>query len=117
VGMTISVRTRQDVVVADPERFFAAARQAYRDVRPEATEADAIAAVQDVHDAVHALIERDGGLVADDPAPGWMRPPVPDRSDGLSPAGLLRQVVLDEQPTLRDYGCFLPEDPFALRQA
>jgi hypothetical protein len=32
----------------------------------------------------------------------------------LSPAGWLQQVVLDEPMALRDYGCFLPEHPFAL---
>jgi hypothetical protein len=30
-GMTISIRTRRGVVVVDPERFLAAARQALRD--------------------------------------------------------------------------------------
>jgi hypothetical protein len=47
--MTISLRTRQDVVIVDPERFLAAAREAFR--------------------SVHRL---------------------------------------------QDYGCFLPEDPYAL---
>ena len=37
--MTISVLTRRDVVVVDPERFVAAARQALRDLDPELTEA------------------------------------------------------------------------------
>jgi hypothetical protein len=39
---------------------------------------------------------------------------VDDRSDGLSPAGWLQQVVLTEPRPLQDYGCFLPADPFAL---
>ncbi|GGM54109.1 hypothetical protein ACFFX1_50750 [Dactylosporangium sucinum] len=36
-GMVISVRTRRDVVVTDPERFLAAARQALCDTGPAMT--------------------------------------------------------------------------------
>ncbi|SBT37364.1 hypothetical protein [Micromonospora auratinigra] len=120
-GMTISVRTRRDVVVVDPERFLAAARQALRDADPALSAAEAVEAVTDVYDAVHALLDRDGMLAADavsgelagagGPLPGTRES---DRADGLSPAGWLQQVVLDDPRALRDYGCFLPEDPFAL---
>lgn len=64
-GMTISVRTRRDVVVMDPDRFLAAARQALRDRNPELTDAEAAEAVADVYNAVHALLDRDGALAAD----------------------------------------------------
>ena len=39
---------------------------------------------------------------------------VSDRRDGLSPAGWLQQVVLDDPQPLQDYGCSLPADPFAM---
>ncbi|MHA6762624.1 hypothetical protein [Streptacidiphilus sp. PAMC 29251] len=115
-GMTISVRTRQDVVIVDPERFLASARDAYRELDPDATEESAAQNVHDVHDAVFVLLERFGRLVADTPLslvglPGQREL---GRSDGLSPAGELRQVVLNDPQPLQDYGCFLPEDPFAL---
>ncbi|MBV1849320.1 hypothetical protein [Catellatospora tritici] len=119
-GMTISIRTRRDVVVVDPGRLLAAARQALRDSDPDLTEAEAAAAVVDVYDAVHALLDRDGDLVADvegeligrgGPLAGTR---VHDRPDGLSPAGRLQHIVLGDPLPLQDHGCFLPEDPFAL---
>ncbi|MEV1120064.1 hypothetical protein AB0I91_33870 [Actinosynnema sp. NPDC049800] len=115
-GMTISVRTRRDVVVVDPERFLAAARAAYRELNPGLTDAEVAEAVADVTDAAYALIDRDGDLVPDPAHAG--RPPlpgvrVPDRPDGLSPAGRVQELVLDEPQPLQDYGCFLPEDVFA----
>jgi hypothetical protein len=39
---------------------------------------------------------------------------VTDHPHGLSPAGWIREVVLGERQPLQDYGCFLPDDPFAL---
>lgn len=115
-GMVVSVRTRQDVVIADPERFLAAARAAYRDLTPGATEEEAAEHVHDVRDAVFVLLERFGRLAADPhPAPSeGPGLPAPERPDGLSPAGDLTQLVFDDPGTLRGYGCFLPEDPFAL---
>lgn len=119
--MTISIRTRRDVVVVDPDRFMAAARQALRHRSPGMTDAEAAEAVADVYDAVHAILDRDGALAADaandgvvgigGPLPGVR---VRDRTDGLSPAGRLQQVVIDDGQPLQDYGCFLPSDPFAL---
>ena len=38
--MTISIRTRRDVVVVDPDQFLAAARQALPDRDPGLTDAD-----------------------------------------------------------------------------
>ncbi|BCB75058.1 hypothetical protein GCM10022251_35750 [Phytohabitans flavus] len=118
--MTISIRTRRDVVDLDPDRFLAAARRAVRDRDPGLTEAEVADAVTDVYDAIHALLDRDGNLAADamdgEAIGAGGRPPgvrVTDRLDGLSPAGWLQHVVLNERP-LQDYGCFPPDDPFAV---
>ena len=120
--MVISVRTRRDVVVVDPDRFLSAARAACRELNPELTEAQAAAEVVDVYDAVQALLERDGQLVGEDLTSGvpgaGHRAPLPgvrvlDRADGLSAAGWLQEFVLNEQRPLQDYGCFLPEEVFA----
>ena len=120
-GMIISIRSRRDVVIVDPQRFLAAGRQARREVRPEMTEEQAAAEVADVYEAVHALLDRDGQLAADvlgeiEVGRGARRPGVrvTDRPDGLSPAGFLERIVLDEEMPLQDYGCFLPKDPFAV---
>ncbi|MFD9738594.1 hypothetical protein [Umezawaea sp. NPDC059074] len=113
-GMIISVRTRHDVVITDPEKFLATARQAYLDLNPETTEVEAF--VANVHDAAYAIIERDGRLVADEPLHPPMRVPgerVLDRPDGLSPAGTISEIKVDVPCTLQDYGCSLPEDVFA----
>ncbi|GAA5200486.1 hypothetical protein GCM10023322_78480 [Rugosimonospora acidiphila] len=107
--------------MVDPARFLAAARQALRDRDPLLTDAAAAEAVADVYDAVHTLLDRDGALAADALAdevlgPGGRLPGarIEDRADGLSPAGFLQEIVLDEVRPLQDYGCFLPEDPFAV---
>lgn len=42
-----------------------------------------------------------------------LRTRLPDRPDGLSPAGRLYELVLTDPQPLPDYGCFLPADPFA----
>jgi len=123
-GLMISVRTRRDVVVVDPDRFLTAARQALRDSNPGLSDAEAAEAVADVYDAVHALLDRDGALAADAMGDeligvGGRLPGVRvvDRTDGLSPSGWLQQVVVNDPQPLQDYGCFLPEDPFALPKA
>ncbi|MEH1169447.1 hypothetical protein V6V47_29115 [Micromonospora sp. CPCC 205539] len=123
-GMVISIRTRRDVVVMDPDRFMAAARQALRDRHPGLTDAEVAEAVSDVYDAVHALLDRDGTLAADAVdgelvGVGGRRPGVrvSGRPDGLSPAGWLQEVVLEDAQPLQDYGCFPPEDPFAVSRA
>ncbi|MER5637532.1 hypothetical protein ABT095_11305 [Kitasatospora sp. NPDC002227] len=108
-GMRVSVRTRQDVVIADPELFLAAARQACRELNPDADEEAVAEEVRDVHDAVFTLLERHGGLAA-----SLLEPQVLPRQDGLSAAGEIMRIVLDDPMPLKDYGCFLPEDPFAL---
>ncbi|MFD8322557.1 hypothetical protein [Kitasatospora purpeofusca] len=117
-GMTISVRTRQDVVVVDPERFVASARAAYREAFPEITEERAAEDIRDVYDAVWAVLDRFGRLAADAPEPSSGIPGrrVLDRPDGLSPAGEVQRIVLNDPLPLQDYGCFMPEDydPFAV---
>ncbi|WP_157556249.1 hypothetical protein [Herbidospora yilanensis] len=118
--MTISVRTRRDVVVVDPARFLAAARAAYRDLHPGVSEEVAADNVADVYDAVGILLDRLGRLAADvretpvghgGATPGHR---LLDRPDGLSPAGEVQQIVLGDLTPLQDYGCALPEDLFAL---
>jgi hypothetical protein len=109
-GMTISVWTRRDVVVVDPARFVAAAREALGNLEAEIT---------DVYGAVHALLDRDGQLCPDvggiEVGRGGRRPGHrdTDRADGLSPAGWIQQIVLGEPRPLQDYGCFMPDDVFA----
>jgi hypothetical protein len=129
-GMTVSIRTRQDVVIMDPERFLAAARAAYRGQDPRITADRAAEAVADVYDAVHVLLDHYGTLASDHPdvAAGGTTPRrmhggtgvlpgerVLNRRDGLSLAGSITMIVLDEPRPLQDYGCFQPEDPFAIR--
>ncbi|WP_157419807.1 hypothetical protein [Actinomadura kijaniata] len=119
-GMTISVRTRHDVVITDPERFLAAARRAYRQAHPETSASEAEQAVADVYDAVHAFLDRDGRLGPPQPFPsvgrGAPRPGerAPNHPDGMSPAGEITRIVLGDPKPLQDHGCLLPEDPFAL---
>ncbi|MFI6500364.1 hypothetical protein [Nonomuraea typhae] len=117
-GMVISVRTRRDVVVMDPEKFLAAARTAYKELYA-GEEADVV----DVVEAVNVLLDRYGRL-ADDVGemplgPGGSRPGerVQGRADGVSPAGQVSQIVIGETHPLQDYGCFAPEDPFKLPPA
>jgi hypothetical protein len=128
--MVISVRTRQDVVVVDPDRFLAAARQAYLADNPEATADEAAITIRDAYDAAHALIDRYGSLASDDPEvaadaterrrmhggvgliPGDR---VLHRPDGLSPAGAISMIVLGEPRPLQDFGCFLPEDTWVFQ--
>lgn len=130
--MMISVRMRRDLVIVDVDRFLIAARAAYRDLNPDVSEAEAAEAVTDVVDAAFALLDRAGhqlAEVSESAARIWPTPggppevgcgaPLPgdrvtDRSDGLSPAGWVQQVVFTEPQPLQDYGCFLPDDPFAV---
>jgi hypothetical protein len=115
--MTISIRTRRDVVIVDPERFLAAAREAFREMNG-LPEDSPVGEISDVYAAVHALLDRHGRLAAGAPVVGYGGPRpgerTLDRPDGLSPAGEIEQIVLDDPRPLRDYGCFLPADPFAL---
>ncbi|HJP74351.1 MAG TPA: hypothetical protein VJ914_08785 [Pseudonocardiaceae bacterium] len=118
-GVTISIRVRRDLVVVDPERFLAAAQAACRELNPDVTEAGARDAVANAYDAVYALIDRDWPVAGSiwpelgrvevgrgAPLPGVR---VADRPDGLSPAGILVELKLNEPRRLQDYGCSLPE--------
>ncbi|MEU8510141.1 hypothetical protein AB0C76_00950 [Kitasatospora sp. NPDC048722] len=107
-GMTISVRTRRDVVVVDPERFLAAARAAFRELYPGTSEEDALRHVRDVTVAAGVLLDRDGVLAPGlrdagagrcGPLPGRR---VLDRPDGLSPAGEILRIVVDDPQPLQD---------------
>jgi hypothetical protein len=124
-GMVISVRTREDVVVTDPVRFVNAARRAYLAQNPDASTQEAAAAVADVYDAVDALVDCYGCVASDDPDVAGEASPrrrmaggvgllpgdrVLDRPDGLSPAGTIRVILLDDGLPLQDYGCFLPDE-------
>lgn len=88
-GMLISVRVRRDFVVADAERFLRAARRAYMEMTPGATEEDAAELVTCAADAVFALIERVGmiGQHVDDF--------LESAADGLTIGGQAAQVTMD----------------------
>src|SRR5689334_11552674 len=66
-GMVITVLTREDVVVMNPERFLAAARDAYRAEHPDADEVEVTTAIADVTDAVFALLDRYGSVASEHP--------------------------------------------------
>lgn len=119
-GMVVTVLTREDVVVMDPDRLLAAGRRAYQADDPDATEDEVMAAVVDVADAVFALLDRYGSAASEHPdvaagatarrrmhgGTGYLPGDhVHDRTDGLSPAGTLRMIVLDEPRTVQSYGC------------
>ncbi|GAB1824170.1 hypothetical protein HerbRD11066_73340 [Herbidospora sp. RD11066] len=106
--MTISVRTRRDVVVVDPERFMAAARAAFRELHPDNDDEDAHLA--DLYDVVGTMLDRFGKLAGDAAEPPRPGQRVVDRDDGLSPAGEVHRIVLDERMPLSDYGCWMPDD-------
>lgn len=109
-------------MIADPGRFLATARRAYHDLNPDLHEAEVAETIGDVYDAVYALLDHEDGRAViwpDTTKPECGRRAllpgerVLDRPDGLSPAGWIVEVVLDERQPLQDYGCFLPENIFA----
>jgi hypothetical protein len=123
-GMVISVVVREDVVVTDPDRLLAAARQAYRADNPDADEQDAVQAVADVYDAVYVLRDRYGSIASEHPdvaggatprrrmhgGAGLLRGDrVEDRPDGLSPASSFSTIVVGAHRPLQDDGCALPD--------
>lgn len=107
----------------DPQRFLAAAQRAYQAQDPTITDGEAARAVADVYDAVDALMNQYGALASDHPdvAAGAARRQmrggvgllpgdrVHDRPDGLSPAGTISVIRVDQPQALQDYGCALPE--------
>ncbi|MEY9874249.1 hypothetical protein ABH931_003743 [Streptacidiphilus sp. MAP12-33] len=118
-GMTISVRTREEVVVVDPDRVIAAARAALVEDDPEMTEEQAARHVVDVYDAVDALVEHHGGRLAPETmslAQTHGRRSGRANPDGLDPVGYIRHYAVDDPVPLRHLAsCFrVPDhDPFA----
>lgn len=98
-GMLISVRVRHDFVVANSERFMLAARRAYIEMTPGATEEDAAEMVTDAADAMFALIERAGMT-----GPG-LDHFLASAADGLTIGGQIAQVTMDQDQPLPDDGC------------
>jgi hypothetical protein len=115
-GMVITVRTRHDVVIVDPDRFLAAARHAYPADNPGTIDDDLEGALQDPYYAVDALMDRYYILGSDHPevAAGSSKPAtmhgglglrpgrrIPDRPDGLSPAGTITHIEFGTTPRCR----------------
>jgi hypothetical protein len=61
-GMHIAVRLRRDFTVSDATRLLAAARAAYLELNPGATQNDAAEVVTSATDAIFTLLEHDGLL-------------------------------------------------------
>ncbi|GAA1892803.1 hypothetical protein [Asanoa iriomotensis] len=109
-GMTIAVRYRRDFVVTDAARFLATARRHYRDLHPEATEAEAEEQVTAAADAIYVLLEH-AGLIGD-----AADARLAEHGDaGLRLGGWRSQVTFDEPEPLRaGYDCLRTGDVFAL---
>jgi len=108
--MNVSLRYRRDFVVTDAARLLEAARQAYRELHPEASPEDAVAMVTGAADAIFTILERDGLLGEAIEARLAER-----ERDGLQLGGSRAQVVFDDPaPLLRGWDCFRTGDVFAL---
>jgi hypothetical protein len=103
---------------------LAAARHAYPADNPGTIDDDLEGALQDPYYAVDALMDRYYILGSDHPevAAGASEPAtmhggvglrpgrrIPDRPDGLSPAGTITHIEFGTHTPLQDHGCFLPE--------
>jgi hypothetical protein len=109
-GMHIAVRLRRDFTVTDATRLLAAARAAYLELHPGATQNDAAEVVTSAADAIFALLEHDGllGHTAD-------RALAAHSAHGLQPGGWRAQVTIDEPHHLSPGpDCFTHGDVFAL---
>jgi hypothetical protein len=110
-GMRIAVRFRRDFVVTDADRFLAAARRAFVELNPGATDDDAAAVVKCAADAVFTVLERDGllGHAVDEKLAARA-------SDGLDRHGSIEQVTFNDPQQLPVGGCFfgVHDDVFAL---
>jgi hypothetical protein len=110
-GMHIAVRFRLDFVVTDAERFMAAARRAFVELNPGATDEDAATGVTCAADAVFTVLERDGllGDAVDDALAAHA-------SDGLDRGGSIAQVTFNDPQVLPVGGCSfgVQGDVFAL---
>ncbi|HET7015409.1 MAG TPA: hypothetical protein VFI65_15940 [Streptosporangiaceae bacterium] len=110
-GMLISVRVRRDFVVADADRVLRAARRAYVEISPGATDEDAAEFVTSATDAIFALIER-AGLIGQGPDDFLL-----SAAEGLAIGGQVTQVTVDKDQPLPTGHCSFggeAEDVFAL---
>lgn len=111
-GMHLVIRLRRDFTVTDAARLIAAARAAYIELNPGATELDAEQMVVSAADAIFAIFERDGLL--GQPAEAAV---ASHADDGLEPGGWRAQVTANESRRLPPGpDCFDPGDIFALPQ-
>jgi hypothetical protein len=109
-GMHIAVRLRRDFVVSDAARLLAAARAAYLELNPGATQNNAAEVVTSAAGAIFTLLEHDGllGHTAD-------RALAAHSGHGLEPGGWRAQVTVDEPHHLPPGpDCFTHGDVFAL---
>jgi hypothetical protein len=111
-GTRLSIRLREDVIVADPQRLIEAGRRAYRDRWPDDSDDEVDANVSDVINALHELVH-DPWLLAEY-----------DEEDGLVHAGSV-WAVCEVSEAWQERGDQLllehlevdgtsPYDPFAL---
>jgi hypothetical protein len=116
-GMHVVFRLRRDFTITDAAQLLAAARAAYIELNPEATEHDAAQMVTSAADAIFTVLERDGLL-------GRAADAVLDAhaSHGLQPGGWRAQVTTGEAlrlgngPDCLDRGDIFALPPDATRQ-
>ena len=109
-GMHIAVRLRRDFTVSDAMGLLAAARSAYLELNPGATQNDAAEVVTSAADAIFTLLEHGGllGHTAD-------RALAAHSGHGLQLGGWRAQVTIDEPHHLPPgFDCFTHGDVFAL---
>jgi hypothetical protein len=108
--MHIAVRLRRDFTVSDATRLLAAARAAYLELNPGATENDAARVVTSAADAIFTLLEQDGLL-----GHAVESALAAHSGHGLEPGGWRAQVTIDESRHLpAGPDCFTHGDVFAL---
>ncbi len=111
-GMHLVIRLRRDFTVTDAARLISAARAAYIELNPGATEHDAEQMVTSAADAIFAIFERDGLL-----GPAAEAAIASHAEQGLEPGGWRAQVTANESRRLPPGpDCFDQGDIFALPQ-
>jgi hypothetical protein len=90
-GMRITLRLRRDFTVTDAQTLLAAAKRAYRELDPDATEERAAQMVTCAADAIYTLLERAGilGGAVDEVLAGYA-------PEGLDIGGQAAEVTFDE---------------------
>jgi hypothetical protein len=90
-GLRMTLRMRRDFTVTDADRLLAAARTAYRELNPEASEDRAAGMVTSAADALYTLLERVGvlGDGVDDVLAEYA-------IDGLGIGGQVSEVTFDD---------------------